>query len=128
MLAGLEALRHLSRVCHELLPPAALEIMLGHATYGGHATDGLDLNAVKSVANCVATEQIKMVSSSFTCSCIYLLSFTVVCHSSCNDIAVKRIKRSTEYTKRTVSEISLCFGLNRSNVRQGTFSLTSDCS
>ena len=69
MLAGLEAWRHLSRACHASLPPAALEIMLGHATYGGHVTDGLDLNAVKSVANCVATEQIKMVSSGFTWSC-----------------------------------------------------------
>ena len=61
MLLGLEALRHLSRVCHGSVLPAAVEVMLGDGAYGGHVTNGLDLNAVKSLANSVATEQMSMV-------------------------------------------------------------------
>ena len=68
LLAGIQALRHMSRACHASLPPAAVEVMLGYVTYGGHVTNGLDLNAVKSMANVVATEQVKMVSSLVFCS------------------------------------------------------------
>ena len=67
MLAGLEALRHMSYACHASLPPAAVEVMLGFVTYGGHVTNGLDLNAVKSMANFVAAEQVEMVSLWFPC-------------------------------------------------------------
>lgn len=61
LLAGLEALRHLSRASHGSLPPAAVEVMLGYTAYGGHVTNGLDLDAVRSLANSVATEKLKMV-------------------------------------------------------------------
>jgi len=36
-----------------------MEVMLGHVTYGGHVTNGLDLNTVKAMVNFVATEQVK---------------------------------------------------------------------
>ena len=65
MLAGLEALRHVSRACGGSLPQVAMEVMLGHVTYGGHVTNGLDLNTVKAMVNFVATEQVKTVSFGF---------------------------------------------------------------
>jgi len=61
LLAGLEALRHLSRACRSPLPPATMEAMLGDVVYGGHVTNGLDLYAVKSLAKFVPTEQMKVV-------------------------------------------------------------------
>ena len=61
LLAGLEALRYLSQVSHGLLPPAAVEVMLGDTAYGGHVTNGLDLNAVRSLTNSVTTEKLEMV-------------------------------------------------------------------
>ena len=61
LLAGLEALRQLSRACRHPLPPAAMEAMLGDVVYGGHVTNGLDLHAVKSLAKFVSSEQMKVV-------------------------------------------------------------------
>ena len=61
MLAGLEALRHLSRACQSPLPPAAMEAMLGDVAYGGHVTNDLDLHAVKSLAKFVPFEHMEVV-------------------------------------------------------------------
>ena len=66
LLAGLQALRHTSRACNSL-SPAAVEVMLGHVTYGGHVTNGLDLNAVKSMARWDATVQSRPVSFYIFC-------------------------------------------------------------
>ena len=67
MQAGLQALRHTSRACNSSLSLAAVEVMLGHVTYGGHVTNGLDLNAVKSMARWDATVQSRAVSLYFLC-------------------------------------------------------------
>ena len=67
MQAGLQALRHTSRACNSSLSPDAVEVMLGHVTYGGHVTNGLDLNAVKSMARWNATVQSRPVSFYIFC-------------------------------------------------------------
>ena len=61
LLAGLEALRHLSRACQSSFAPAAKQAMLGDVVYGGYVTNGLDLHAVESLAKFVPSGQMKMV-------------------------------------------------------------------
>ena len=70
LLAGLEALRHLSRACQSSFAPAAKQAMLGDVVYGGYVTNGLDLHAVESLAKFVPSEQMKVVL-------FYLLYFSL---------------------------------------------------
>lgn len=77
LLAGLQALCDMSRVSHASVPIAAVEEMLGYVVYGGHAINGLDLNAVKSIASSIFVDRVGMVSVSsflfFPCLCFVLL-------------------------------------------------------
>lgn len=100
MLAGLEALRHMSRACHAALPPAAVEVMLGFVTYGGHVANGLDLNAVKSMANFIAAEQVEMVSLlfHFVLFCVFCPVLTVELSFLCythTELTTTELKRAT---------------------------------
>ena len=76
LLAGLEALRHLSRACQSSFAPAAKQAMLGDVVYGGYVTNGLDLHAVESLAKFVPSEQMKVVIT------ILLTLFLIKCSLS----------------------------------------------
>ena len=76
LLAGLEALRHLSRACQSSFAPAAKQAMLGDVVYGGYVTNGLDLHAVESLAKFVPSEQMKVVIT------ILLTFFLIKCSLS----------------------------------------------
>lgn len=87
LLAGLHALCDMSRASHASVPFAAVEEMLGHVVYGGHALNGLDLNAVKCIASSIFVDSVGMVSVSsllsFPCLCFVisaLFCFFVHCH------------------------------------------------
>ena len=54
----------MSRASHASVPIAAVEEMLGYVVYGGHAINGLDLNAVKSIASSIFVDRVGMVSVS----------------------------------------------------------------
>ena len=87
LLAGLHALCDMSRASHASVPIAAVEEMLGYVVYGGHAINGLDLNAVKCIASSIFVDSVGMVSVSsflsFPCLCFVisaLFCFFVHCH------------------------------------------------
>ncbi|XP_029192398.2 LOW QUALITY PROTEIN: dynein heavy chain domain-containing protein 1-like [Acropora millepora] len=63
LLAGLHALCDMSRASHASVPIAAVEEMLGYVVYGGHAINGLDLNAVKSIASSIFVDRVGMDST-----------------------------------------------------------------
>ena len=79
LLAGLQSLCDMSRASHASVPIAAVEEMLGYVVYGGHAINGLDLNAVKSIASSIFVDRVGVVSVSsflsfpFLCFVIYAL-------------------------------------------------------
>ena len=64
LLAGLRSLCDMSRASHASVPIAAVEEMLGYVVYGGHAINGLDLNAVKSIASSIFVDSVGKVSVS----------------------------------------------------------------
>lgn len=70
----------MSRACHAAVLPTAVDVMLGDVTYGGHVTNGLDSNAVKSIANSVAIEQAKLVSSGFVRRFVPAILRLFACH------------------------------------------------
>lgn len=87
LLAGLQALCDMSRASHASVPIAAVEEMLGYVVYGGHAINGLDLNAVKTIASSIFVDRVGMVSvSSFlsfhVSALLFLLcfAFLLICH------------------------------------------------
>ena len=66
----------MSRASHASVPIAAVEEMLGYVVYGGHAINGLDLNAVKTIASSIFVDRVGMVSVSsflsFPCLCFVI--------------------------------------------------------
>ncbi|XP_073235787.1 dynein heavy chain domain-containing protein 1-like [Porites lutea] len=116
LLAGLQALRHTSRACNSSLSLAAVEVMLGHVTYGGHVTNGLDLNAVKSMARWDATVQSRPDQTKDVLEYKYLdiyidsLPDTI----SCQELGLTEASSSTyqgKLSSAVVDCLALCTGL-----------------
>ena len=113
LLAGLQAFRDMSRASHASVPRTAVEEMLGYVIYGGHVINGLDLNAVKSIASSVFVDSVGMVSvssfRSFQCSCFVIsASFCFFVHFflSCDFPRIQRKKTSS--SSRLTLSLPIC--------------------
>ena len=117
LLAGLQALCDMSRASHASLLIAAVEEMLGYVVYGGHAINGLDLNAVKSIASSIFVDRVGMVSVSsflsFPCLCFviyalfcFFVDFAICYFLSCDFPRIQRKKTSS--SSRLTLSLLIC--------------------